>query len=120
MTSPPPSPAPPSITSESHILPLLRTYLSLSLRASYALSLIHSHLQHNRYHDQVHGPPYERYEHWARCLKAEQEKFTQVQIEWRERGDGLDKGFEERVRKGRKGFEGVLGEVEGHLVEKGE
>ncbi|OAL02934.1 hypothetical protein IQ06DRAFT_303564 [Phaeosphaeriaceae sp. SRC1lsM3a] len=120
MTSPPPSPHPPSSTSESHILPLLRTYLSLSLRASHALSLVHSHLQQNRYHDQIHGPPYERYEHWARCLQVEQEKFDEAQIAWRERSDGLDKDFEERVRKGCKRLEGILGEVEGHLVEKGE
>lgn len=119
MTSPPPSEYPPS-TSESHILPLLRTYLSLSLRASHALSLIHSHLQQNRFHDQIHGPPYGRYEHWARCLEIEQEKFEHVQIEWRERDDGLDKDFEIRVRKGCKGMEGILGEVEGHLVEREE
>jgi hypothetical protein len=93
----------------------MRTYFALNLRADQARTLLHQKLQHNRYHHVVHGPPYERVEHWSRCLRAAQLEFEAVEIQWKEREDGLDEGFEERVRKGMEGLRGVLGEMEGRI-----
>jgi hypothetical protein len=118
-TQPNPSTLPPPLTlAHEHILPLLRTYLSLHLRANQKLAILHRRLQHNRYENIVHGPPYDRLEHWLRLLNAAQREYDAVQIEWRERGDGLDRGFEERVRKGIGALEIVLEEV--RIEEEGE
>jgi hypothetical protein len=102
----------PTVTSaHAHIIPLLRTYLALHLRANQKLAILHRRLQHNRFENMVHGPPYDRLEHWLRLLNAAQREYDAVQIEWRERDDGLDREFEERVRKGIARLDGVLDEV---------
>jgi hypothetical protein len=107
-----PSTLPPPLNpAHAHILPLLRTYLSLHLRANQKVAILHRRLQHNRYENMVHGPPYDRLEHWLRLLNAAQREYDAVQIEWREREDGLDTGFEERLRKGIAALERVLEEV---------
>jgi hypothetical protein len=64
----------------------MRHYFTLHLRADQARTLMHSQLQHNRYQDVVHGPPYERVEHWSRCLAAAKLEFEDAERRWREVG----------------------------------
>ncbi|KAH4921245.1 hypothetical protein HBI79_186880 [Parastagonospora nodorum] len=96
-----------------HLLPLLRTYFTLNLRADQKRTIVHQHLQHNRYRNVVHGPPYGRSEHWSRLLSAAALEFEGVEQEWRERDDGLSEDFEERVRSGIESLERLLSEMEG-------
>lgn len=113
MSTPAPTTTLPTPTNHAHLLPLIRTYFALTLRADQKRTLIHQKLQQNRYMNITHGPPYERFEHWNRCLDAAKLEYEGVELEWRERDEGLEEGFEGRVREGIKGLERVLGEMRG-------
>lgn len=60
MTAIAPSQPTPTKVSQTHdhLLPLLRTYFALNLRADQKRTIVHHHLQHNRYRNVIHGPPY--------------------------------------------------------------
>ncbi|KAF2818831.1 hypothetical protein CC86DRAFT_151300 [Ophiobolus disseminans] len=60
-------------------------YFTLNLRADQARSAMHHGLQQNRYMHVFHGPPYERVEHWNRCLTAAKDDYDEA-----ERRDGIE------------------------------
>jgi predicted RNase H-like nuclease (RuvC/YqgF family) len=84
----------------------MRHYFTLHLRADQARTLMHTQLQQNRYMDVVHGPPYERVEHWSRCLALAKLEFEDVEKRYR----GGVVGVEE-VREKKEQLEGLLAEI---------
>ncbi|KAH8725711.1 hypothetical protein GQ44DRAFT_562424, partial [Phaeosphaeriaceae sp. PMI808] len=80
------------------LLTLMRHYFTLNLRADQARTTIHQQMQQNRYVDVFHGPPYERIEHWNRCLVAAKLDYEATEARWRgivagEEGGGVDVDF---------------------------
>lgn len=98
---------------DSPHLPLMRTYFALNLRANQKRTQIHHELQQNRYQDVVHGPPYERVEHWNRQLELAKLEYEAVEQKWRERdweAEGEGKFFE-RVTEGVESLKELLIEI---------
>jgi predicted nucleic acid-binding Zn-ribbon protein len=84
----------------------MRHYFTLHLRADQARTIIHTQLQQNRYMKVVHGPPYERVEHWSRCLALAKLEFEDVERRYR----GGEVSVEE-VREKKEQLEGLLAEI---------
>jgi hypothetical protein len=70
-----------------------------------------THVSSEERPNSISSPPYERFEHWNRCLEAARLEFEGLEQEWRERENGLAGDFEGRVRSGIEGLEGLLAEL---------